>query len=123
MTWGVGGVARIGQGELPAETVIGEHVRLGSQWIILSRAFHSGAATSAELLETLDFRQKLTNCAKPSRIGVALMKPRYWLTSGNSLNVLIVWVVGWGLMPSLSDPIRRVLYLQKPEVITQQKRW
>nr|WP_290701631.1 aldolase/citrate lyase family protein [Halomonas sp. UBA3074] len=55
VTWGVGGVARIGQGELPAETVLGEHVRLGSQWIILPRAFHSGAATSADLLETLDF--------------------------------------------------------------------
>ncbi|PAU74741.1 aldolase/citrate lyase/malate synthase family protein [Halomonas salipaludis] len=53
--WGVGGVARIGLGELPAETVLGEHVRLGSQWIILSRAFHAGAATSAGLLETLDF--------------------------------------------------------------------
>lgn len=55
VSWGVGGVARIGQGELPAETVIGEHIRLGSQWIILSRAFHGGAATSADLLETLDF--------------------------------------------------------------------
>ena len=55
VAWGVGGVARIGQGELPAETVLGEHVRLGSQWIILSRAFHAGAATSAGLLETLDF--------------------------------------------------------------------
>ncbi|HSP31501.1 MAG TPA: aldolase/citrate lyase family protein, partial [Halomonas sp.] len=28
VTWGVGGVARIGQSELPAETVLGEHVRL-----------------------------------------------------------------------------------------------
>jgi hypothetical protein len=55
VTWGVGGIARIGQGELPAETVLGEHVRLGSQWVILSRAFHAGAATSADLLETLDF--------------------------------------------------------------------
>jgi hypothetical protein len=59
VTWGVGGVARIGQGELPAETVIGEHIRLGSQWIILSRAFHSGVATSAELLETLDFPSEI----------------------------------------------------------------
>nr|WP_163503647.1 aldolase/citrate lyase family protein [Halomonas socia] len=55
VAWGVGGVARVGQGELPAETVLGEHVRLGSQWIILSRAFHAGAATSAGLLEALDF--------------------------------------------------------------------
>lgn len=53
--WGVGGVARIGQGELPAETVLGEHVRLGSEWVILSRAFHQGASSSSELLQTLDF--------------------------------------------------------------------
>lgn len=58
--WGVGGVARIGQGELPAEIILGEHVRLGSQWVILSRAFHSGAATSAELLEILDFPAEIT---------------------------------------------------------------
>lgn len=55
VTWGVGGVARIGQGELPAETVIGEHVRLGSQWIILSRAFHSGASSPEDLLKIVDF--------------------------------------------------------------------
>ncbi|OJA07426.1 hypothetical protein QHL1GM_11740 [Halomonas sp. QHL1] len=59
VTWGVGGVARIGQGELPAETVLGEHVRLGSQWVILSRAFHSGAATSADLLKILDFPSEI----------------------------------------------------------------
>jgi len=53
--WGVGGIARIGQGELPAETVLGEHVRLGSQWVILSRAFHQGASSSSELLQNLDF--------------------------------------------------------------------
>lgn len=53
--WGVGGIARIGQGELPAETILGEHVRLGSQWVILSRAFHQGASSSSELLRNLDF--------------------------------------------------------------------
>ena len=57
--WGVGGIARIGQGELPAETVLGEHVRLGSQWVILSRAFHQGASTPKQLLETLDFPAEL----------------------------------------------------------------
>ncbi|MDW7746929.1 aldolase/citrate lyase family protein [Halomonas sp.] len=57
--WGVGGIARVGQGELPAETVLGEHVRLGSQWVILSRAFHLGAATSGELMEHLDFPAEL----------------------------------------------------------------
>lgn len=67
--WGVGGVARIGQGELPAETVLGEHVRLGSHWVILSRAFHSGAATSADLQNLLDF---------PSEIAKLRQAESYW---------------------------------------------
>lgn len=57
--WGVGGIARIGEGELPAETVLGEHVRLGSQWVILSRAFHQGASSSAELLQALNFPSEI----------------------------------------------------------------
>lgn len=70
--WGVGGVARIGQGELPAETVLGEHVRLGSQWVILSRAFHSGAATSADLQNLLDF---------PSEIAKLRQAESYWCSA------------------------------------------
>ncbi len=57
--WGVGGIARIGQGELLAETVLGEHVRLGSQWVILSRAFNQGANTPSQLMETLDFSAEI----------------------------------------------------------------
>lgn len=37
--YGFGGVARVGEGMLPAENVLGEHYRLGSQMVILSRAF------------------------------------------------------------------------------------
>ena len=55
VTWGFGGMARIGQGELPAEILMGEHIRLGSQWVILSRAFHQGAASSEALMSQLDF--------------------------------------------------------------------
>ncbi|RBI66247.1 aldolase [Vreelandella sulfidaeris] len=58
--WGVGGMARIGQGELPAEILMGEHIRLGSQWVILSRAFHQGAASSAALMSQLDFPDEIT---------------------------------------------------------------
>lgn len=36
---GFGGVGRPGSGMLPAEYIIGEHVRLGSQYVILSRSF------------------------------------------------------------------------------------
>lgn len=37
--YGFGGVARVGTGTLPAQRIIGEHVRLGSQAVILSRSF------------------------------------------------------------------------------------
>lgn len=37
--YGFGGIARIGEGKLPAEKVLGEHVRLGSALAILSRSF------------------------------------------------------------------------------------
>ena len=37
--FGFGGVGRPGSGTLPAEYILGEHVRLGSQFVILSRSF------------------------------------------------------------------------------------
>jgi len=37
--FGFGGIARLGQGTLPAEKVIAEHYRLGSEMAILSRSF------------------------------------------------------------------------------------
>ncbi len=37
--FGFGGVARLDQGKLPAQLVLSEHVRLGSQQVILSRDF------------------------------------------------------------------------------------
>lgn len=45
ITWGFGGIARIGTGSLPAELVLSEHIRLQSNWVILSRAFHGGATS------------------------------------------------------------------------------
>ncbi len=38
--YGFGGMARPGQGMLPAEKILGEHFRLGSRMVILSRAFY-----------------------------------------------------------------------------------
>jgi len=39
VTFGFGGVARLGTGRLPAELILSEHVRLGSSQVILSRDF------------------------------------------------------------------------------------
>lgn len=39
MPFGFGGIARIGEGDLPSDNILGEHVRFGSQSVILSRTF------------------------------------------------------------------------------------
>lgn len=39
ITYGFGGIARIGTGMLSADVILGEHVRLGSSIVILSRGF------------------------------------------------------------------------------------
>ncbi len=54
VSFGIGGLGRIGGGDLPGEMVLGELVRLGADWVILSRAFHRGAKTSDQLQELVD---------------------------------------------------------------------
>ena len=44
--YGFGGIARVGTGTLPAQKIIGEHVRLGSSAVILSRSFCNTAQIS-----------------------------------------------------------------------------
>lgn len=39
---GIGGLARVGEGLVPAESLVAEHVALGSTAAILSRTFHRG---------------------------------------------------------------------------------
>ena len=52
--YGIGGIARIGEGELPAEIILGEHVRLGSQMVILSRTFKRNDADLKNGIEKLN---------------------------------------------------------------------
>ena len=53
--FGIGGLARWGEGEVPPKLVLAEHVRLGSDAAILSRTLHRGATTLEQLKETVDF--------------------------------------------------------------------
>jgi hypothetical protein len=55
VTFGFGGVARVGGGDLPARLILSEHERLGSEAVILSRAFTGGVKTLAEMPSDLDF--------------------------------------------------------------------
>ena len=59
MPFGFGGIARIGEGLLPAECIVGEHVRLGSSSAILSRTFHRQASTLSEVLQSMDFAAEI----------------------------------------------------------------
>jgi 2-keto-3-deoxy-L-rhamnonate aldolase RhmA len=55
MQFGIGGLARIGEGLLPPEMILGEHVRLGSTGAILSRTFHRQAKSVEEIRAQMDF--------------------------------------------------------------------
>ena len=52
MPFGFGGIARIGDGMLPADMILGEHARLGSTSVILSRTFKGGDSPIAIDFET-----------------------------------------------------------------------
>lgn len=54
MLFGFGGIARIGDGILPADMILGEHVRLGSSSVILSRTFKGGDSPVA-----IDFKAEV----------------------------------------------------------------
>lgn len=53
--FGFGGIARIGDGILPADMILGEHVRLGSTSVILSRTFKGGDSPQA-----IDFKAEVS---------------------------------------------------------------
>ena len=59
INFGIGGMARIGQGTLPAECILGEHYRLGSQCVILSRTFHNRASNLTQLNETFSLQEEI----------------------------------------------------------------
>lgn len=53
--FGIGGVARVGEGHLPAQLLLAEHARLGSQAVILSRTFHRQARSVDAIRAQMDF--------------------------------------------------------------------
>lgn len=65
--FGFGGIARVGQGHIPAEDVLVEHVRLGSEIVILSRSFRANLPTdeqqgdvlAAEIAKLREWEEKL----------------------------------------------------------------
>ena len=66
MPFGFGGIARIGEGDLPSDNILGEHVRLGSQSVILSRTFKGivGVDRNARPIDLNEEVQKVRNRVK-----------------------------------------------------------
>tara|TARA_R110002012_G_scaffold47399_1_gene124223 strand:+ start:32444 stop:33301 length:858 start_codon:yes stop_codon:yes gene_type:complete len=57
--FGIGGIARAGEGIVSPEYLLGEHVRLGSDAAILSRTLHRGAPDVHSLQAEMDFPVEL----------------------------------------------------------------
>lgn len=57
--YGFGGVANLGKGMLPAELILAEHYRLGSEMVILSRTFYDGSKTLNNLKDEFFFREEI----------------------------------------------------------------
>ena len=49
----------MGQGLIPAERILGEHLRLGSTRAILSRTFHGSAGSTEEFRKNVDVTLEL----------------------------------------------------------------
>ena len=69
LVWGFGGIARIGYGDLPAEYLLGEHVRLNSKRVILSRSFHNNSNNLDHLISNLNFKDEIKKLSQ---------KYKYW---------------------------------------------
>lgn len=61
LPFGFGGIARVGEGIIPGELVLAEHLRLGSSSVILSRTFHRNSERTTELKASLDLQQEIQN--------------------------------------------------------------
>lgn len=65
--FGFGGIARLDEGALPAQYILGEHIRLGSNAVILSRTFHRQAETVSDLENNINFANEIQKLRKYER--------------------------------------------------------
>lgn len=72
--FGIGGIARIGEGGVPGEIVMAEHVRLGSSAVILSRAFHKSSQSLKDLNHNFNFPIELS-MLEERRLNLSKLSP------------------------------------------------
>lgn len=59
--YGFGGIAKLGEGKLPAEKILMEHYRLGSSRVILSRSFCNAKEINDILMVEKIFKENINN--------------------------------------------------------------
>ncbi len=69
--FGIGGLARVGEGTLPAGMLLSEHARLGSTCAILSRTFHRQAGSVEEIQAQMNFADELQKLRMAYQISCA----------------------------------------------------
>lgn len=67
LPFGFGGIARIGEGDLDARLILGEHLRLGSTRVILSRTFHNRSRSLEELTASVDLEAEMNSLRAAER--------------------------------------------------------
>ena len=62
--FGFGGIAKIGEGILPAEAILAEHYRLGSNSVILSRTFRNEVGKNKNKVDLIEEVNKIRSAEK-----------------------------------------------------------
>ena len=57
--FGFGGIARLNEGLLKSEYILGEHIRIHSNSVILSRTFHRESESINDLENAVDFSNEV----------------------------------------------------------------
>ena len=70
LSYGIGGIGRVGKEKLEAKWILGENLRLGSSRTILSRVFHNNAKNLKELKDYVDFEQELKKLRETERLAI-----------------------------------------------------
>lgn len=83
MPFGFGGIARIGEGDLPSDNILGEHVRLGSSSVILSRTFKGVVGVDANA-HPIDLKEEV------EKVRIRLEEINTWTESQHIENRKII---------------------------------
>lgn len=69
--FGIGGIGRMGTGNVPADLLLGEYLRRGASRVILSRAFRDGAESLEDVRSAIDLRVQVDRVRRAAQACLA----------------------------------------------------